>query len=506
MAKMRRRNGRRLQMMGALAGAAARNVVKGLGVRAAGKIVKTAMKRHGMKALAGGAGAAAAYTGYRGMAATQRRATVEAGVKRVRMQGDMGGTAKRLNFGAGSSTSRRVRVPGTEWVTVRSSVGRKRPMTVKRLSKVTTQRRIFRFQNVAPIDRVAAVSDRGAFMLSTVCTNTAVIPATMAEANVGGYARQDVTGTLLGNLTNSAHFLATPVNVFLLNGTRDRANNGRDVGYRLFISNNDTGTLVWSPLTGVRPVTPLDLNPPASGIVPTTHWDLEYASGDFGSAILTSETARYIQNDWYDIKLCLRNAGQQRTFYDVQIVSFADEWLDPLGVPADSDQVRDRHNLWLGYTRKNTNHPLQTDKNYASIKKKMIVHKSMRVEMDMSLTNQVDGSPNFKVVKIFYRDGALNDYATSANANVVQGTTADQLLNANVYETVGLEQTNYNNIPKPRARKWLVVSAFDPSISALGSALNPVDNIAGNTVVPNVNPTYDIIIRKKETRFPDFTS
>lgn len=483
-----RRKGRTLKIPPAHLAAMATGAV----ARTAYQGVKRALKRNAMKALAGGAAAGAAYTGYRGMAATQKRATAQAGVKRVRTDDIV---PKRLFK---TLKPKRMVVPGTEWQVVKTSYGHKIPMSVKRLSKVTTQRRIYRFQNIAPIDRTNATSDRGAYWLNTIAVNTLSIPWSLSAGTAGSYAIQPVDEAQKGSLTSPDTYLGCPVHMYLLNGTRDRVSLGAPVAYRPFIKNDVNGNIVWEHLWGTFPD-----ESAAGGLSLTRNWQKEYSSSDFGG-LVSDEKVRYIQNDWYDIKLCLRNATSQRTYYDVQIVSFADDWLDPLGTPGEEDQVRERHALWYGIARKSMNHPLQTDKNYASVKKKVLVHKSMRVYMDSNLTTQVDAAPNLKIVKLFYRDGTLNDYARSPMVDVVKTTTADQLLNPNVYEQVGITQLQYESIPKPRARKWLMITAFDPTVSATASAINPVDT--GSWTVNTNNPSYDIIIRKKETRFPDLTS
>lgn len=489
-------------MLGAALSAGARSGPVGRMIAyGAGRAAKKVMKRYGMKALGGAAAAGAAVTGYRSMAATQRRATARSGVKRV--MSDLGGTKKKLRFGG---TSRRVTIPGDEYQSYKMAYGRKRPMTVKTLSKVTTQRRIYRFQNIAPMDRGANAADRGAYMLNTIVV-ASLAPTTpywkLADAANGSYAQFNVVPADKGDLKLNTAWLGTPINLFLLNGTRDRVSNGNAVGYRLYIKNDDPGSLSFQSIQGVRP----DGDVVSRGVALSEYWNQEYSSGDFGG-FTADEKTRYIQNDWYDIKLCLRNAASQRTWYEVSVVSFAEEWLDPLASPGGDDQVRERHALWYGITRKNANHPLQTDKNYAAIKKKIVVHKSIRVHMDANLTTQTDTSPNIKVVKLFYRDGTVNDYAKSPNTDVVQFTTADQLLNPNVYESVGVLQTNYETIPKPRARKWLMITAFDPSIAAVNATASNINPIVETTAwdLPATNPSYDIVIRKKETRFPDFTS
>lgn len=486
-----KRKGRGLKMLGALAGAEATKAVTGLAVRAAGKMARTAMRRYGMKAAAAGAVGAGTYTALRQMAATQKRATAKAGVKRVNA-GDLSGVAKKLKFG----TSRQVKISGTEYKTYKFNVGRKRPMTVKRLSKVTTQRRVYRFQNIAPIDRTGV--DRGGYWLNTIVTTDKQLPWSLAASTAGSFADQPIPDANRGSLQNGAHFLGAPVNLFLLNGTRDRVSGGVDIAYRLWLGNDDNGNVFFEHMRGTTP----DPNA-AGGISLERKWTKEYSSHDFGALMLQDEKVRYIQNDWYDIKLCLRNATNQRTFFEVSIVQFTEDYLDPLGSPANTDDVRERHAFWYGVTRRHTNHPLQTDRSYQTMAKKIKVLKRVRVEMDAKLSVETDQAPNFKVVKLFYRDGTINDYANTPNVDVVGITTADQLLNPNIYEPQGTLQTQYDTVPRPKARKWLMITAFDPTINATASNINPVSGTWGS--IAN-DPSYDIIIRKKETRFPDFSS
>lgn len=500
------RKGRGLKMLpAALMGAGARSA--GPLARMAAYAAGRAARKYGTRAAAGATAAVAGATLAREFAETQRRATDRAGVTRALRNMNLGGTARRLPF----TKSRTVRGRNPEIVRpIKVSYGRKRPMNVKTLSKVSTQRRIYRFQNVAQVDRMTGAGDRGAYFINTVAVKgdiTGALPPTNPTVvNAGQYVDHPLlAGTNPGSLgaLNGADseytWLACPVHMYLLNSVSRGAPDAEnpDCAYRLMIRNNDIGQVGWWPLSGSRPN-------PAGGVNDTTKWTSEYESVDVASTAVL-EHPRYVQKNWYDIKLYVRNAFQQQTKFRISVVSFADDHFDPLHSPATSEEASERHAFWYGIARRNTNHPLQTDKNFARVKNKLVVHKSVQVIMEKNQTTDTDASPYGRVVKVFYRDGSVYDYMTTTNADPVGTKHADAILNPNLWEGVGKTPGEYSNIPKPKARKWLMVTAFDPTVNAASSAFNTVDSGTPN-FVQNSNPSYDIILRAKETRFPDFTT
>lgn len=494
-----KRNGRRLKMIppAHLAAWAAGGVA-----RAAGKAAAKALRKHGLKAAAGITGAAGAATAARTFAATQRRATARAGVQNVTRAQLAGIVPQRLFAGGRRRTVTARPANAEESRPVKVMYGRKRAMNVKTLSKVTTQRRIWRFQNIAQMDRVAANADRGAYFINTVAlrpeADGSMPLPNPVHVSAGQYVDHPVkTGEVpggLGNLTAQDTWLACPLHLYLLNGIRSRGNLGTSVAGRLMIKNDFNGNIAFQAMYGVQPNF-------AGGTEPTMYWNQEYASSDTDISAFHSDKVRYVQKNWYDIKLYVRNATNQRTHFDIAVVSFAEDHFDPLEVPSNDEEVAERHAFWYGLARKNVTHPLRTDKNYSRFKNKLVVHKRVRVIMEKNQTSDTDTSPTGRVVKIFYRDGATYDYATSTNADVVGNREADGVLNPNVYEAVGVQDYEYKLIPKPKARKYLMITAFDPTVQAVASANNTVDNVVA-TSLPT-NPSYDIVLRMKETRFPD---
>lgn len=472
---------------------ASANMVRGLAVRAVGK----AMKRHAGKIALGGAAVAGGATIARSFAQTQRRSTSRAGVKRVPLS-QMGGTARKLNFGGVSKNVGPPGNSGSELARTSMYMGKKRPMNVKKLSKVTTERRILRWQNIAPLDRASATNDTGAMVLAAEFKAANTINATVDPF---GYVVNNANGALRAPQDALGDgWLVAPVHVYCLNSSADNQG-GFEPARQLFIRDNDTGTINFTVLSGAQPTDSLV----AGNVVSAqTGWDLESTNYALVSGTDTNDgkMPRYIQNNWYDIKLCLRNATGQKTWFEVMIVMFEDDHLDPVETPnGDPDQVQDRHALWYGLAREAVSHPLTTNKNFQRAMKKVRVLKRVRFDMERNMTTQSDTSPNCRVVKLFYRDDTVNDYMTVNTANPPGVFTGASMVNPNVYEKIGQREAEYTYRPAAKARKWLIVRAFDPTYRTSAGGATGGGTDGANTTVNA--PSYDIIIRKKETRFPD---
>lgn len=376
-----------------------------------------------------------------------------------------------------TAVKKRSAVRGSELSFVKRTMGRRKRVGVRALAKMGLTKVINRFQNVGPMDRGV---DRGAFWLGPMMT----VADTLTYPVTNNFC--DNTSTLATNITEG--YLRCPFHMYLLNST-DQNDGPVTIGLQPFINQatGSEGAFSYARLCGMAKDGAL-----ASGTATSAVWETEWTTGQ---SIDTD--VKLIRQEWYDIRLGLRNAKAQTTFFDIMIVSFKDDYLDPLENPAGAQEIQSRRVFYQNLAARGMTHPIFGRPGLAQQMKHLNIHKRMRVVMNKQSTTDEDGSPDLKVVKLFYRDGRIYDYRyggePDADANV-----GFNLGNQNRYVTQGDPvDSDYACIPKPRARKWLVISAFDPSRAATVGADGTETSYGALST--SFTPSYDIIIRRKES-------
>lgn len=194
----------------------------------------------------------------------------------------------------------------------------------------------------------------------------------------------------------------------------------------------------------------------------------------------TNPDARYIMNAWYDIRLNCYGATSQPTIFDIQVVSFAHAYLDPLEDPSNTQEANDRHAMYQGLVQKYMTNPimpvLQHDR------KKLIVHAAVKFTLQPTLTIENDATGQNRIVKMFVKDGAIYDYCYHADG--FTGAGADDKLSTVQFKTQGGADNDYADFPAAKARKWLIVRAMNTTRSATETSAN--------------TPSFDLIVRKGE--------
>lgn len=437
--------------VGMVASRAARDIVMA-GARAAARRVTT---RGGVAALAGGA---AATTGAMGYAAHQRNKT--RGVKRLRSGAPVAGTSFRANKGTAE----------IQWNKFHSKTRGQVPFTVKELAKIATYRQILRFQNVGPVDKGV---DRGAFFLGPMVTTTDTLTAVYNTQNNALYTDNNST---TADLSLNTGYLRCPYHLYLLNQTNLHETPEVGPAYQPFIK-QDTGTVTFANLYGTNRAAAADIA-----------WEQEWVSQ--GSPLMQ----KYIKQAWYQIKLGLRNALTQTTYFDIWVFSFRDGYMDPLEIPSTADEIKNRHAFYHGLAAQGIRHPLVDDQGFTKAAKSVKFLKKIRIVMDRQQTNDQDTSPDIKVVNWFIRDGKMYDYQYAGSSSVANATNAALKLqdnNAWTPQGPGVIGNQTASMPKARSRIWLMVRAFDPSVAASANG-----DATGFTI--NNTPSYDIILRKCE--------
>jgi len=354
----------------------------------------------------------------------------------------------------------------------KKTIGRKKPMSMKQLEKLTVAKRITRFQNLGPVDRGV---DRGAHWLGTIHVVTPTITAAYAGSpNSFCKNQSDLTGVAI-------HY-RTPYQLYCLNTTSltDVASPSGPA-FQPFIGMAD-GSLNFANLYGCKP----DLS---GG---STQWQTEYQN--FGDA----PSQKYIKQDWYDIRIGLRNAIQQVTTFDIWIFQFKEGYLDPLENPSSVEELKDRKAFYQSLMSAGLNHPLM-NKGQNAVYNKIKFIRKMRIVMDKQQSVDSDTSPDLKTVKIFIRDGKLYDYQyASAPAGVGMVPTTYVVQN-NSWIPQGAANVINAEYPKARARLWLMIRSLDSTTASIVG--NGGDEVitSDDSLSVNTTPSYDIQIRKMES-------
>lgn len=362
------------------------------------------------------------------------------------------------------------------WKKLRLGSRRKTRVSNKQMTKLATVTAIDRFNNIGIVDRTG---ERGAQRLGAFW-----VPDNTITSNVvttGGF----VDNASVLTTQALAVYLRTPIDMFLLNSATNNAD--AEVAYFLvkpFINLAD-GKVTFTRQSGMN----------WDGTTAVTLPSVEESSNQ----TLSDSVKRFVKFNWYDIRLGLRNAKAQTTFYDIMIVTFKDSHLDPLENPGDIQQLADRRAFYQELASGGIVHPVASnDRAWTKVMKRVYVHKKVRVVMDKQLTNDSDTSPDIKVVKIFYRDGNMYDYAWHAAEGGLESRVT-QLANPNCWKPQTMSWSLPSAQPHPRARKWLIVRAFDPTVGATVASDFALNEGTWDTLSTDVVPTYDFRIRRSYT-------
>lgn len=424
-----RRKGRGLKMIpaGHLAAMAAGATVRAVGRSAAGYLARASVKKAAIAgAVAGAAGTAATMSslGKRGSGNRAGGYTSQRGKKYAR-------TGNVINAGVSSGSAE---LSGPLVV----KTGRVRPLDVNKLTAVGVFKRILRWQDVNAMNRTAVGTPPGAIQLKNVTT------ATETEC--------------------PCHFIC-------LNSTINTTTGITGAHYTLQVLDN--GTLNFA----VR-----NSRAPGGGIAANAEWQQEWrnniSSGSTGK--------RYILPQWYDIRLLCYGAKTQPTRYEISLIKFTSDYLDPLENPSSPQEAADRQAVFQNLAQTMMYNPILPSHGTYLIKNKIKVIKRVVFTIQPTLTTEADPNPNSKIIKMFVPDGKVYDYLYHLDPFTAAG--ADDKLNTQQWVNTGTVSTDFSEVPKASQRIWLMIRALDTTVDAVTEA---------NT------PSYDLVIRKKEVMSPD---
>lgn len=316
---------------------------------------------------------------------------------------------------------------------------RRKRVPVRKMATIALTKRILRWQRCNAMNRASGTTCPGALLL---------------ENRLEG--------------TTNDNTLA-PLHIYCLNSTRNNTATTTAPAYELRIT--DTGGLTFTQIQTVD----------AAGVL-QNEWQPEYRD----SQTSFDPSKRFIHTQWYDIRFLLYGARAQPSVYEIMVVSFKDPHLDPIETPSNAQEVSDRHAFYQGLVRPYMYNPILPSHGAHLIQRKLRVWKRMRVTIQPSQNTDVDSTPSSRHVRFFIKENRTYDYMYHADG--FSGAGADNLLNTERWVVQGNVSGDFNEFPKPLARKWLIIRALNTTVTPNGVAAT-----SDNT------PSYDICIRKKET-------
>lgn len=421
-------------------------------------------------------GAKAAYDTYQGVKAVYKAATAQRPQNRSIPKSSPNYQSRTVtnNATAMTAASRTINRQGGEIQMYKKNIGRMQKLTVDKLSKISTFKQILRWQNIGPVDKGL---DRGAMRLGPLVSANTTITPTVTDTGFNAFI-DNISTTADATDPANTNWLRAPYHLYCLNHTNLNGGGPADPALQTFIKlgGADAGTVSFTGLNQTIP-----------GGTAATTWNIEYRS-----VVDDPKEQHFIQHLWYDISLCLRNARQQKTWYDVWIFRFKDGYLDPHESPSSLLELKDRRAFYQGLAIAGHKHPIFKDPAMHNVKNKITIIKKYRIMMKPQTTDvsaQTDTSPNMKVLRIHVKDGRLyNHHYASEPVTGAAGFEQEGLFVNHNYVEQGPSGANNSSIPRPRARTWMMVRAFDPTLQASAGG--------DNTLTTNdVDPMYDIVVR-----------
>lgn len=298
---------------------------------------------------------------------------------------------------------------------------------------------------------------------------------------------------LNNNLLNAASATGNaglPLHCFLLDGTANTYSAETDSSLNINLSHcvkelqvdRANGNISFATLTGQ--------NKDGTDAGGTDQWHMEWQN-DVPSS--TQPAVRKLLNHWVDIRLLLYGTNNQDTVYDIMVVRFREDHFDPIETGGTAADLDDRKAFWQGMIRSSVSNPIIPSGTGIVHQKQLIVLKHQRVMISPTQNTDNDGSPGHQIVKIFMPMNRVCDYGYQAESltGAVQLNGAGAQIGGLGWNPQNNTSTDFSNIPKPKARTWLIVRALNALNSS--SAWNTDE---GNN--KQLVPSYDVVIRKKE--------
>lgn len=402
-----------------------------LGAWVAGEVARNVARRVGVR---GAAATGAALAGAGGVSKYLGR-------KRKANGASSSASRRRVSYNASGEYGGRIKR------NLRIGPQRRMGLHERRLQKISTCVRILRFQGVNPMNRGA-------------------LPETLPGWFVMNNAA--VSGTDTGR--------QCPIRIISLTNTINNGSSGAGPMFRLNV--DDAGALSFLQEAG-RAVNSI------SGT--STEFQVEYKDLSVNSDV----GSRYVQPEWHDLRFLFYGAKNQPTVYDIMIVKFREDYLDPLENVGSTREASDRQSFWTGLIHPMMFNPIiPNDSGSYQRSKYNVIHRT-RITIQPTLNTELDPTPASKQFNLFIKDGKVYDYKYHADTWVATaGPPAlpqiDDALNTDFFavDPNGPGFEDYSNQPAPRARVWMIIRALNTTPT--------------NTPNANNTPSFDFVYRKKE--------
>lgn len=355
-------------------------------------------------------------------------------------------------------------------------IGRKRKLTVRGLQRLSMISAILRYQGLKryAVNSTVAI-DEG--VAEAVGAPDLTLAGTSNSSYPGYFVLQNLTQSDTINIVGDVY----PLHITCLTSMPNVVTNGHNLHMEMQMRNTATAGVTdmeFAPLNGQLPTG-----------TPTIYWQYEYASPPVSSDatvnnIQPNARSKMIEHQWFDIRFILYCQRQAPTMYDIMLVTFADECLDPqltnaqvVALPA--EQRAQRNALWQGLVRNITYNPILPANPYSF--KGMRVIKRQRVTLQASSTDDADRTPDHQIVRWFVKDYRARNYnygtRSLRSATAVDGPNYIQDLRVN----------DLQDECHPKQRMYLMIRATNTS---------PEDALLSDM---DGTPSYDMVIRKRVT-------
>lgn len=268
------------------------------------------------------------------------------------------------------------------------------------------------------------------------------------------------------NVSNLDDGATTRAPIYFLNLTATNNQNTPFVLYRLGFGS--AGNTFFTDVTG----TGADGSTVVSSY--TTEWQNSAGTGTDLNA-----GRRYRVPLWYDVRLLLYGAKTQPTEFDIMLVTFKEDYVDPLETTTSNSELTDRNAYYQSMAKSVMYNPILPESQINRLTRHMVIHKQQRVTIQASNNQYADATPESRLVNWFVRDGRVLDHQWTTTAH----TTDNQIVDDSFNVTAPAE---FHANPRPNARRWLIIRALNTTQVPLAS-----ENF-------NNTPSFDIVVRKKE--------
>lgn len=258
-----------------------------------------------------------------------------------------------------------------------------------------------------------------------------------------------------------------PFHIYNLTAYRSSATPSSDASVGYFLQFTDAGLPVFSTLSG---------QDPSGSDVASQPWFWEA-----GDTINKEIGVKYVKTEWFSINLLLYGCVKQPTYYDIMLVRFDRQYLDPIegSSVVNANEIMYRKAFYQNLVRNLVTNPINMGAADGAMYGMRVIRR-YRTVIQPSTTIDQDTNPESRKFQIFFKDGKMRNHDYGG-----EPLTTDNALFDTGYAVESTLGASFQNNPKSRARLYLIVRASNTT------------SILPANVTANDTPSYDICMRKK---------